>query len=116
MSYPGMAYWLEPEGARVLEMEVASPKTGHPVRMYDTRQRDRAGQRQHSMTEVEELDPAGQVIRVHRFETSQRWVYRFELELLLRNAGFSRWQVLGGFDRRPLERDTDQLLAFGWRD
>jgi SAM-dependent methyltransferase len=116
MSYPGMAYWLEPEGGRVLEMEVAHPVTGHPVRMYDTRQRDRSGQRQHSLTEVEELDAAGRVLQVHRFETSQRWVYRFELELLLRNAGFSRWQVLGGFDRRPLERDTDPLLAFGWRD
>ena len=45
-----------------------------------------------------------------------RWTFRFEMELLLRAAGFSRWQVWGGFDRRPLERDTDEMVWAAWRD
>jgi SAM-dependent methyltransferase len=116
MSYPSLAYWLQPDGQRVLEMEAPHPALGGQVRMWDTRTKDRVGQRQHSLTEIEELDDSGQVLRSHRFEVEQRWVYRFELELLLRNAGFARWQVLGGFDRAPLERDDQQMLAFGWRD
>lgn len=115
MSFPACAYWANP-GTRVLELEVAHPETGFPVRMYDTRAMDHVAQRQHSLTEIEELDGTGQVLRVHRFEMTQRWVYRFELELLLRQAGFARCEILGGFDRRPLERDTDTLLAFAWRD
>jgi SAM-dependent methyltransferase len=115
MSYPSLAYWLEPEGERVLEMEVAGP-SGAPVRMWDTRRRDRVHQRQHSLTEIEELDAAGQVVRAHSFETDQRWVYRFELELLLRAAGFARIEILGGWDRAPLERDDQQTMALGWKD
>jgi SAM-dependent methyltransferase len=116
MSYPGAAYWLEPDGEPVLEIEVAHPDTGHPVRLYDTRSKDLVGQFQASRIEIVLLDEAGVTVASHRFQTRQRWVYRFELELLLRSAGFSRCEILGGYDRRPLERDTDQMLAFGWRD
>jgi SAM-dependent methyltransferase len=116
ISYPSLAYWNEPEGERVLEMEVTHPVTGHPVRMYDTRTRHRVGQWQHSLTDVEELDAAGAVARVHRFETTQRWVYRYELELLLASAGFSRWEVVRGWDRGPFERDDQPMIAYGWRD
>lgn len=116
MSYPGESYWNEPDVDRVLEREVAHPETGHPVRMYDTRRKDPAQQRQDSIIDIEELDGAGKVVRAHRSNTSQRWVYRFEFELLLRAAGFWRVEILGGFDRRPLEKDTDQMVAFAWRD
>jgi SAM-dependent methyltransferase len=116
MSNPGLAYWLDTREERVLEIEAPHPETGDPVRMWDTRRKDRVAQLQHSLIEIEELDPAGQVIRSHRFETRQRWVYRFELELLFRNAGFTRWEILGGWDRRPLTADTDSLLAFAWKD
>jgi SAM-dependent methyltransferase len=116
MSYPGLGYWREPEGVRVLEAETTRPETGHTVRMYDTRTRRRVDQVQDSRIEIEESDPAGAVVRTHRSVTRQRWVYRFELELLLAEAGFVRPQILGGFDRRALARDTDPMIAIGWRE
>jgi len=115
MSYPGLAYWLDTRTDRVLEIESRHPETGHPVRMWDTRRKDRVAQLQHSLVEIEELDALGGVARTHRFETRQRWVYPFELELLFRLAGYDRWQILGGWDRRPLEVDGGQMLAFAWK-
>lgn len=115
MSYPGLTYWLDTRRERILEVETRHPETGHAVRMWDTRTKDRVAQLQHSVVEIEELDGGGQVARAHRFETRQRWVYRFELELLFRLAGYDRWEILGGWDRRPLEADQGQMLAFGWK-
>jgi SAM-dependent methyltransferase len=116
MSYPGPAYWTAPDQGRVLEMEVPHPDSGHPVRMYDTRTKDPLAQRQHSIVEIEELDGAGGLLRAHRFETTQRWVYRYELELLFRCAGFSRWEILSDFTRAPLARAGGQMQGFAWRD
>ena len=106
---------IEADG-RVLEMDREIPSTGERVRMWDTRTRDRVHQRQHSRVDIEELDAAGTLRRTHQFETTQRWVYRFELELLLREAGFARREILGGWAREPFTRDDQPMLACGWRD
>jgi len=116
MSYPSLAYWLDVGSERVLETEVRDPDTGDLVRMWDTRRKDRVAQIQDSVIEVEELDETGRVERSHRFATRQRWVYRFELELLFRHAGFTRWEILNGWDRRPFTSDSSPMMGFGWRD
>ena len=64
--------------------------------------------------EIEELDGDGRVLRSHPLATTQRWVYRYELELLLRAAGFARVEVFGDFDRRPFASDTDQMVVRAW--
>jgi len=38
------------------------------------------------------------------------------MELLLQNAGYARWDVRGGFDGRPLENDTDEMVWTAWKD
>jgi hypothetical protein len=50
----------------------------------------------------------------HRSVTQMRWTYKPEMELLLRTAGFPRWQIFGGFDHRPLTRDDDLMVVFAW--
>jgi SAM-dependent methyltransferase len=116
LSYPGLDYWLDGRTERVLEIESPHPVTGHAVRMWDTRTKDRVRQLQHSMVEIEELDATGAVARIHRFETRQRWVYRFEMELLMRNAGFARCEILWGWERATTPVDGGQMLAFGWKN
>ncbi len=44
------------------------------------------------------LDAAGKVTATHPSKTIIRWIYKAEMELLLRAAGFARWRILGGFD------------------
>ena len=113
MSYPGPAYWSEPEGQPVLEHEAPRPGGGK-LQLWDNRKKDIVGQRQDSEVEIRELGVSDRPEAVHKFWTSQRWVYRFELELLFRAAGFARWSFLGGFDGRPLKAPDDQMIAWAF--
>jgi SAM-dependent methyltransferase len=114
MSYPGPAYWSEPEGQAVLEHEAPRPGGGK-LQLWDDRKKDVVGQRQESQVEIREFGASGEPEAVHRFSTAQRWVYRFELELLFRVAGFARWSFIGGFDGRPLAAPDDQMIAWAWK-
>jgi len=114
MSYPGPAYWLEPEGKAVLEHEVALPGGGK-IQMWDNRKKDPVAQRQDSEVEIWELDATDRPKTVHTFATAQRWVYRFELELLFAAAGFASWEFRGGFDGRPLRAPDDQMIAWAFK-
>ena len=111
MSYPGPAYWSEPEGKPVLEHEAPRPGGGK-LQLWDTRRKDVVRQRQDSDVEIWELDASERPVAAHKFSTHQRWVYRFELELLLRSAGFARFEFFGGFDGRPLRTPDDQMIAW----
>ena len=113
-AFPGPAWIGASGGARELEMETPHPETGLPVRMWDTRTFDRVKQLQYSYNEIEMLDATGKVIATHPSKTTLRWIYKAEMELLLRIAGFARWQILGGFDGRPLLHETDAMIVQAW--
>jgi SAM-dependent methyltransferase len=112
--FPGAALITQPDNSRVLEAEMKHPETGLPIRMFDTRSFDRVEQLQHSLVEVEFLDAAGAVTAVHRSQTTVRWVYKGEMALLLRAAGFARWQISGDFSGRPLTQETDAMIVQAW--
>jgi len=114
--FPGPQIICATDNQRVLEIEIKHPETGLPVRNYDNRRFDRVQQRQHSLNELEFLDAAGKVIAVHRSETTVRWIYKFEMELLLRVAGFKRWEIYGDFGRRPLVDETSAMIVQAWND
>jgi SAM-dependent methyltransferase len=100
----------------VLELETRDPETGRLVRLYDGRRLDVATQTQHSRIAIEELDAQGQVARVHRFETTVRWIYPSEMELLLTLAGYGRREIAGGFDGRPAADHQGAIVVSAWRD
>jgi SAM-dependent methyltransferase len=112
--FPGPAWIAAPSGRRELEMEIPHPKTGLPVRLWDTRTFDRVEQLQHSYNEIEMLDAEGKVIASYPSKTTVRWIYKAEMELLLRVAGFDRWRILGNFDGRPLLNETDAMIVQAW--
>ncbi len=114
--FPGLEIIAGAEGTPVLEGEVKHPVTGYPVRMYDTRTLNRVEQIQHSLVEIQELDAQGRLVSSHKSVTAMRWTFKFEMELLLSSAGFQRWQVCGGFDRRPLTDEKDLMVVFAWRN
>jgi hypothetical protein len=100
----------------VLELEAPNPANGHTLQLWDRRWKEVTDQRQRSDLEVREVDREGRVVARHEFETFQRWVYRFELELLVQRAGFSRWEIFGGFEGQPLTHPDDQMVAVAWRE
>ena len=113
--YPGMEYLGGPQGTPVLEGEFPHPVTGLPVRMYDTRTLNRIDQIQHSCVEIRELNADGTTKASHFSETDMRWTFKPEMELLLAAAGFSRWEIYGGFDLHPLNSENDLMVVFAWQ-
>jgi len=115
MSYPGPSLWLGLDGEPVLEHTSRHPLNGHALELWDVRYKNPVGQYQRSVMEIRELDSAGRLVEIQRLETTQRWVYRFELELLFRAAGFAGWQIFGGFEGEPLTNEQQQMVAWAWR-
>jgi SAM-dependent methyltransferase len=112
--FPSVEIIGSPANTRVLEGEMPHPQTGLPIRMYDTRTFERVAQMQHSMNEIEVLAADGSVQAVHRSECSSRYIYKHEMALLLRVAGFARWEICGDFDGRPLTRENDGMVVTAW--
>jgi SAM-dependent methyltransferase len=114
--FPGSALITAPDNVRVLEGEIPHPETGLPVRMFDTRSFNRVEQQQHSLVDIEFLDAAGTVSATLRTETTVRWIYKGEMALLLRAAGFDRFEVAGDFDGRPLVNEADLMIVKAWKN
>jgi SAM-dependent methyltransferase len=115
-AFPGLAWIGAPQDRRELEGEIKHPRTGQTLRAYDIRGFDRVAQVQHSRNEVELDEADGTTHIIHRSEFFVRWTYKAEMELLLRAAGFARYEICGGFDRRPLTQETDAMVVLAWAE
>jgi SAM-dependent methyltransferase len=113
-AFPGLGWIGAPQDQRAFEGEATDPRTGQTLRCYDTRSFDRVTQVQRSRNEVELVEAGGTTRIIHRSEFLVRWTYKAEMELLLRAAGFARYEVCGGFDRRPLTQETDAMVVLAW--
>ena len=99
------------------DREVLHPDTGLPVVLHDVRRElDRVNQLMNVEREIIESDARGYAHVVDRHAFTLRWTYKAEMDLLLHAAGFTRWDVRGGFDGRPLEKDTDEMVWTAWKD
>jgi SAM-dependent methyltransferase len=114
--FPSLEIIGAAQNTRVLEAELPHPQTGLPMRMYDTRSFDRVAQVQHSLNELELLADDGSVQTVHRSEVSSRYIYKQEMALLLRVAGFARWEIYGDFDGRPLTLENEAMIVMAWNE
>jgi hypothetical protein len=113
-AFPGLHWIGAQQHCRALEVEKLDPRSGRILRVFDTRSFDRVRQLQHSITEVESVGPDGTVELLQRSEFDTRWVYKDEMALLLRHAGYIRWEIGGDFDGRPLTQETDGMLVRAW--
>lgn len=115
--YPSFERIVEPGDEERVEREFPHPETGLPVALVSVRREyDRVRQTLRAEIELRESDARGYAGAVHLHRFTLRWTFRFEMELLLRTAGFTRYGVAGGFDGRALERDTDEMVWTAWKD
>lgn len=112
--FPGLPYLSLPDNTRVLEGEMQHKASGKTLRAYDTRRFDRINQIQYSLNEIELVDAQGNIEVVQRNHCKNRWIYKGEMELLLRVAGFSRWSIEGDFAGNPLTKETDPMIVRAW--
>ncbi len=113
--HPSFSRLVEPDGRWCLEKTYAHPETGAALATWSMTKTDRVNQTRHVQMELRESGPRGTTV-LHRHAFDLRWIWKAEMELLLRVAGFTRWQVAGGFDGRPLRKDTDLMIWTAWRD
>lgn len=91
-------------------------KNGAVIMRSEANRYDTVRRRVHSQHRYEEYGPDGALTRtfLHRLELS--YLYPSDIRRLLGETGFQSVQIWGGFDGRPFERDTDELVVEAVRD
>lgn len=112
--FPGPDYRSQAQDEPELELEFTHPESGNGIQAYDRRILDQVEQIQHSENEIRELSPSGAVVSIRNTQTTIRWIYKQEMELLLTLAGFSRWTITRAFDGEPLTGSTEPMLVTAW--
>ena len=113
--FPNFRMMAEREGRTLLQREFAHPEHGGTVAFSDFTHYDRVNQTLTVDREVVEAVPSGAPI-THRYGFTLRWTFRYEMELLLRAAGYSRWSVAGGYAGEPFENDMQEMVWTAWRE
>lgn len=105
---------LDARGQVVLDKVMTIPDNGHTVMKFRSQTADLAQQLVHNTLIVDEVDGEGQVRRI-LFSFSLRYLYRSELELLLRQAGFEIEAVYGSYELDEFTEDSDKMIAIARR-
>jgi SAM-dependent methyltransferase len=108
--HPDLNRLLDAEGRLFLEKTMTDPETGHRLMKFYTRQVDLGRQVLDVTFIVDEVDGQGQVRRT-LFPFSMRYLFRAELELLLRHAGFKVEAIYGSYDLDEFGSDSDKMIA-----
>jgi SAM-dependent methyltransferase len=111
---PDISRLLEPPGRVTLEKVMVDPDTGRQVAKFHTQQVDLAQQLIRVTYIVDEMDGEGGLRRT-LFPYSWRFLFRGELELLLRHAGFEVEAVYGSYDLDEHTADSERLIAVARR-
>jgi SAM-dependent methyltransferase len=98
----------------LLDDEFVHRATNRHTRLWHTIHNGLVNQVKRVVCTFEELDDTGAVARTVETDLILAWIFKAQMELLLRVAGFARWQIYGGFDRRPLARDDEEMVVEAW--
>ena len=107
--HPDLESLLEADGRLMSEGTVLDSSTGHTIHHVYTRLLDIANQTQDITFIVEETDSEGQARRTF-FPFRMRFVYRYEMELLLRLAGYNLEAVHGSYDLESFESTSERMI------
>lgn len=107
--YPDPVMLAEVDGRLYFEAEISDELTGHTVQWYWRHEIDLAGQMRHLTYILDMIDPDGTVRRVS-LPFSLRYVYRFEMELLLEAAGFTLETIYGSYEMDPFDSHSPRMI------
>ncbi len=111
---PDLAQLLEARGQVVLDKVMTDPATGHRLMRFHTQRVDLSRQTLYVTFIVDEVDGQGGVWRT-LFPFSMRYLFRGELELLLRHAGFELEALYGSYDLDEFSDDSEKMIAIARR-
>ncbi len=107
---PDLGRLLDFRGQVALEKVMTDPDTGRRLMRFRTEKVDLGQQTIHVTFIVDEVDGKGGVQRT-LFPFSVRYLFRYELELLLRQAGFEIEAIYGSYDLDEFAGDSDKMIA-----
>lgn len=113
--HPDPQSLTECDGRIICDRIMSDPHSGHTIQHSYFRRLDRAEQIQHVTFLVDEIDHGRHVSRTV-FPVRMRFVYRYEMELLLRTAGFSLENLYGSYDLEPFENDSEKMIFVACAD
>ncbi|MGD2039432.1 MAG: class I SAM-dependent methyltransferase [Anaerolineae bacterium] len=102
------------QGQVTLDKTMLDEETGHQVMRFRTEKVDFGRQILHMTYIVDEVDSQGTVKRT-LFPFHMRYIFRYELELLLRYTGFALEAIYGSYDLDPFEGDSGKMIAVARR-
>lgn len=106
---PDPQLMTESDGRLYYEADLTHPTTGHTVQWYWRQHFDLAEQVRYLTYLLDDIDAAGLVRRV-QLELELRYVYRYEMELLLRYTGFDTPIIYGDYDFSPYDSHSPRMI------
>jgi SAM-dependent methyltransferase len=100
----------EPAEELVHDLTLDDPETGRPISKFVLRRPKPSEQLDDLMFFYDEQDERG-YLRRSMVELKLRWFTRFELELLLQNAGWQVDEVYGSYDLEAFGPNSDRLIV-----
>jgi SAM-dependent methyltransferase len=107
---PDLGSLLDARGQVLMDKTMTDPETGHRLVRFHTRTVDLGQQTQHVTYIVDEMADDGHVQRT-LFPFSMRYLFRYELEMLLRHTGFIVEAIYGSYDLDEFSGDSDRMIA-----
>jgi SAM-dependent methyltransferase len=107
---PDLGSLLDARGQVLMDKTITDPETGHRLVRFHARTVDLGQQTQHVTFIVDELGGDAHVRRT-LFPFSMRYLFRHELELLLRHAGFTVESVYGSYNLDEFSGDSERMIA-----
>ena len=111
---PDLARLLDSRGQVSLARVMTDPETGHRLMRFFSEEVDLGQQLIHTTYIVDEIDAGGNVRRT-LFPFTLRYLFRYELELLLRHAGFEIEAVYGSHDLDEFSGESEQMITVARR-
>jgi len=108
--YPHPELLAEAGGRLYFEADLVDDLTGRTVQWYWRHDIDLANQMRHLTYILDEIDAEGHVRRA-QLPFSLRYIYRYEMELLLQATGFSLESVYGGYELEPFDSDSPRMIV-----
>lgn len=111
---PDLSRLLDMHGQMTLDKVMIDPDTGRRLMRFHADKVDLGQQTIHVTFVVDEMDDDGHVQRT-LFPFTMRYLFRYELELLLRHAGFEIEAIYGSYDLDEYTGDSEKMIAVARR-
>ena len=108
--HPSPQMLLASDGELLLEQQRLDELTGQTTQWFISRRLQLAEQRQEVIFILDEIDQNG-LVRRETISFSLRYLHRFELTLLLNQAGFRVLETLGDYDQSEFDDLSPRIIS-----